>query len=133
MLARDRWQHGAAGRRLKGAVKLPAGLQGSPGSLKITRVLANLPASALTCLLQVKADRNNKKLYTLQQASRHVNDMAAVVVSSTKHGQQQISDSGKRGEWAEFAWVLSGFSRFHSQSRNMHVSVNSCFSLFVSR
>lgn len=47
-------------------------------------------------LLQVKADRNNKKLYTLQQASRHVNDMAAVVVTSTKHGQQQISDTGKR-------------------------------------
>lgn len=47
-------------------------------------------------LLQVKADRNNKKLYTLQQASRHVNDMAAVVVTSTKHGQQQISDTGER-------------------------------------
>lgn len=49
--------------------------------------------------LQVKADRNNKKLSTLQQASRHVNDMAAVVVTSTKHGQQQISDSGKKGSW----------------------------------
>lgn len=47
-------------------------------------------------LLQVKADRNNKKLYTLQQASRHVNDMAAVVVTSTKHGQQQISETGER-------------------------------------
>lgn len=45
---------------------------------------------------QVKADRNNKKLNTLQQASRHVNDMAAVVVTSTKHGQQQISDHGER-------------------------------------
>lgn len=44
---------------------------------------------------QVKADRNNKKLHTLQQASRHVNDMAAVVVTSTKHGQQQISDDGE--------------------------------------
>lgn len=47
-------------------------------------------------LLQVKADRNNKKLYTVQQASRHVNDMAAVVVTSTKHGQQQISETGER-------------------------------------
>lgn len=43
----------------------------------------------------MKADRNNKKLYTVQQASRHVNDMAAVVVTSTKHGQQQISDQGE--------------------------------------
>lgn len=46
-------------------------------------------------LFQVKADRNNKKLHTLQQASRHVNDMAAVVVTSTKHGQRQISDQGE--------------------------------------
>lgn len=44
----------------------------------------------------MKADRNNKKLHTLQQASRHVNDMAAVVVTSTKHGQQQITDQGER-------------------------------------
>ncbi|XP_054908572.1 huntingtin-interacting protein 1-related protein-like isoform X2 [Poeciliopsis prolifica] len=48
----------------------------------------------LVAASKVKADRNNKKLHTLQQASRHVNDMAAVVVTSTKHGQQQISDHG---------------------------------------
>uniref|UniRef100_A0A4W6DCC7 Huntingtin interacting protein 1 related n=1 Tax=Lates calcarifer TaxID=8187 RepID=A0A4W6DCC7_LATCA len=48
----------------------------------------------LVAASKVKADRNNKKLKTLQQASRHVNDMAAVVVSSTKHGQMQISDHG---------------------------------------
>jgi len=42
----------------------------------------------------VKADRGNKKLQTLKQASRHVNDMAALVVTSTKHGQLQISDQG---------------------------------------
>uniref|UniRef100_A0A669D2N1 Huntingtin-interacting protein 1-related protein n=1 Tax=Oreochromis niloticus TaxID=8128 RepID=A0A669D2N1_ORENI len=48
----------------------------------------------LVAASKVKADRNNKKLNTLQQASRHVNDMAAVVVTSTKHGQQQISDHG---------------------------------------
>uniref|UniRef100_A0AAQ5YGR7 I/LWEQ domain-containing protein n=1 Tax=Amphiprion ocellaris TaxID=80972 RepID=A0AAQ5YGR7_AMPOC len=48
----------------------------------------------LVAASKVKADRNNKKLYTLQQASRHVNDMTAVVVTSTKHGQQQISDHG---------------------------------------
>uniref|UniRef100_A0A673CHC7 Huntingtin interacting protein 1 related n=1 Tax=Sphaeramia orbicularis TaxID=375764 RepID=A0A673CHC7_9TELE len=48
----------------------------------------------LVAASKVKADRNNRKLHTLQQASRHVNDMAAVVVTSTKHGQQQISDRG---------------------------------------
>ncbi|KAM9734331.1 huntingtin-interacting protein 1-related protein-like [Menidia menidia] len=48
----------------------------------------------LVAASKVKADRNNRKLHTLQQASRHVNDMAAVVVTSTKHGQQQISDHG---------------------------------------
>ncbi|KAM3599860.1 uncharacterized protein V6R79_012979 [Siganus canaliculatus] len=48
----------------------------------------------LVAASKVKADRSNKKLHTLQQASRHVNDMAAVVVTSTKHGQQQVSDPG---------------------------------------
>ncbi|XP_056874619.1 huntingtin-interacting protein 1-related protein-like [Takifugu flavidus] len=48
----------------------------------------------LVAASKVKADRSNKKLNTLQQASRHVNDMAAVVVTSTRHGQQQISDQG---------------------------------------
>ncbi|XP_076020358.1 huntingtin-interacting protein 1-related protein isoform X2 [Genypterus blacodes] len=48
----------------------------------------------LVAASKVKADRNNKKLHTVQQASRHVNDMAAVVVTSTKHGQQQVSDHG---------------------------------------
>uniref|UniRef100_A0A8B9L089 Huntingtin interacting protein 1 related n=1 Tax=Astyanax mexicanus TaxID=7994 RepID=A0A8B9L089_ASTMX len=46
----------------------------------------------LVAASKVKADRSNKKLHTLQQASRHVNDMAAVVVSSTKAGQMQIED-----------------------------------------
>ncbi|XP_035391320.1 huntingtin-interacting protein 1-related protein-like [Electrophorus electricus] len=44
----------------------------------------------LVAASKVKADRGNKKLHTLQQASRHVNDMAAVVVTSTKTGQMQI-------------------------------------------
>ncbi|KAM6975925.1 huntingtin-interacting protein 1-related protein [Tautogolabrus adspersus] len=46
----------------------------------------------LVAASKVKADRNNKKLSTLQQASRHVNDMAAVVVTSTKHGQRRTSE-----------------------------------------
>ncbi|KAJ0057472.1 hypothetical protein NL108_009191, partial [Boleophthalmus pectinirostris] len=48
----------------------------------------------LVAASKVKADRNSKKLHTLQQASRHVNDMAAVVVTSTKHGQKRFSDAG---------------------------------------
>ncbi|XP_065118875.1 huntingtin-interacting protein 1-related protein isoform X2 [Paramisgurnus dabryanus] len=46
----------------------------------------------LVAASKVKADRGNKKLNTLQQASRHVNDMAAVVVTSTKAGQMQIEE-----------------------------------------
>lgn len=48
--------------------------------------------SVLPVSVQVKADRGNKKLQTLQQVSRHVNDMAAVVVTSTKAGQMQIEE-----------------------------------------
>ncbi|XP_030623920.1 huntingtin-interacting protein 1-related protein [Chanos chanos] len=46
----------------------------------------------LVAASKVKADRSNKKLQTLQQASRHVNDMAAVVVTSTKAGQMRFED-----------------------------------------
>ncbi|XP_061603678.1 huntingtin-interacting protein 1-related protein-like [Phyllopteryx taeniolatus] len=48
----------------------------------------------LVAASKVKAERGNRKLSTLQQASRHVNNMAAVVVTSTKHGQMQISEEG---------------------------------------
>ncbi|XP_028318296.1 huntingtin-interacting protein 1-related protein-like [Gouania willdenowi] len=48
----------------------------------------------LVAASKVKSDRNNRKLCALQQASRHVNDMAALVVTSSKHGQRQISDQG---------------------------------------
>ncbi|XP_053332133.1 huntingtin-interacting protein 1-related protein isoform X2 [Clarias gariepinus] len=46
----------------------------------------------LVAASKVKTDRSNKKLNTLLQASRHVNDMAAVVVTSTKAGQMQIEE-----------------------------------------
>ncbi|XP_041916367.1 huntingtin-interacting protein 1-related protein-like isoform X1 [Alosa sapidissima] len=46
----------------------------------------------LVAASKVKADRNNKKLQRLQQASRHVTDMAAAVVTSTKSGQMKIDD-----------------------------------------
>ncbi|MGH0147904.1 UNVERIFIED_CONTAM: hypothetical protein FKN15_011197 [Acipenser sinensis] len=46
----------------------------------------------LVAASKVKADLHSKKLTKLQQASRHVNDMAANVVASTKSGQEQIED-----------------------------------------
>ncbi|KAM4617052.1 huntingtin interacting protein 1 related b isoform 2-T2 [Polymixia lowei] len=46
----------------------------------------------LVAASKVKADRNSKKLTTLQQASRHVNEMAANVVGSTKTGLEHLED-----------------------------------------
>ncbi|KAL7836403.1 hypothetical protein AOLI_G00276870 [Acnodon oligacanthus] len=46
----------------------------------------------LVAASKVKADRGSRKLSSLQQASRHVNEMAANVVASTKTGQEQIED-----------------------------------------
>uniref|UniRef100_A0A8C9VUN1 Huntingtin interacting protein 1 related b n=1 Tax=Scleropages formosus TaxID=113540 RepID=A0A8C9VUN1_SCLFO len=46
----------------------------------------------LVAASKVKADRNSRKLTTLQQASRYVNEMAAKLVASTKTGQEQIED-----------------------------------------
>uniref|UniRef100_A0A4W6DBM2 Huntingtin interacting protein 1 related n=1 Tax=Lates calcarifer TaxID=8187 RepID=A0A4W6DBM2_LATCA len=71
----------------------------------------------LVAASKVKADRNNKKLKTLQQASRHVNDMAAVVVSSTKHGQMQISDHG--------VMDFSGMSLIKLKKEEMEAQVRS--------
>lgn len=69
----------------------------------------------LVAASKVKADRNNKKLHTLQQASRHVNDMAAVVVTSTKHGQQKFSDSATMD--------FSGMSRIKLKTEEMEAQV----------
>ncbi|XP_063050834.1 huntingtin interacting protein 1 related b [Engraulis encrasicolus] len=46
----------------------------------------------LVAASKVKADRNSKKLGSLQQASRHVNEMAAKVVASTKTGQEHLEE-----------------------------------------
>lgn len=46
----------------------------------------------LVAASKVKADRNSKKLPVLQQASRHVNEMAANVVASTRTGQEHLED-----------------------------------------
>ncbi|XP_026199764.1 huntingtin interacting protein 1 related b [Anabas testudineus] len=46
----------------------------------------------LVAASKVKADRNSKKLSALQQASRHVNEMAANVVASTKTGQEHLEE-----------------------------------------
>ena len=44
---------------------------------------------------QVKADRSSTRLTTLQQASRHVNQMAANVVASTRTGQEHLEEKGE--------------------------------------
>ncbi|XP_037122145.1 huntingtin-interacting protein 1-related protein-like isoform X2 [Syngnathus acus] len=69
----------------------------------------------LVAASKVKAERGNRKLSTLQQASRHVNDMAAVVVTSTKHGQQQISEQG--------AMDFSGMSLIKLKKEEMEAQV----------
>ncbi|XP_034026254.1 huntingtin interacting protein 1 related b isoform X2 [Thalassophryne amazonica] len=46
----------------------------------------------LVAASKVKAERNSKKLSVLQQASRHVNEMAAKVVASTKTGQENLEE-----------------------------------------
>nr|XP_020458206.1 huntingtin-interacting protein 1-related protein isoform X1 [Monopterus albus] len=46
----------------------------------------------LVAASKVKADRNSKKLPVLQQASRHVNEMAAKVVASTRTGQENLEE-----------------------------------------
>ncbi|KAM4808518.1 huntingtin-interacting protein 1-related protein [Rhinophrynus dorsalis] len=57
------------------------------GSHEIAASTAQLVAAS-----KVKADKNSKNLPRLQQCSRHVNEMAANVVASTKSGQEQIED-----------------------------------------
>ncbi|XP_038229700.1 huntingtin-interacting protein 1-related protein isoform X2 [Dermochelys coriacea] len=46
----------------------------------------------LVAASKVKADKNSRNLGKLQECSRHVNEMAANVVASTKSGQEQIED-----------------------------------------
>ncbi|KAJ8415552.1 hypothetical protein AAFF_G00425320 [Aldrovandia affinis] len=46
----------------------------------------------LVAASKVKADRSSQRLSTLQQASRHVNEMAANVMASTRTGQEQIEE-----------------------------------------
>uniref|UniRef100_A0A8C2EIZ5 Huntingtin interacting protein 1 related a n=1 Tax=Cyprinus carpio TaxID=7962 RepID=A0A8C2EIZ5_CYPCA len=70
----------------------------------------------LVAASKVKADRGNKKLQTLQQASRHVNDMAAVVVSSTKSGQMQIENKSEfHGHMQIVKFVTTNNAGMHSK------------------
>ncbi|KAL6114139.1 hip1r [Pungitius sinensis] len=46
----------------------------------------------LVAASKVKAERNSKRLSVLQQASRHVNEMAANVVASTRTGQEHLEE-----------------------------------------
>uniref|UniRef100_A0A8C8IXA4 I/LWEQ domain-containing protein n=1 Tax=Oncorhynchus tshawytscha TaxID=74940 RepID=A0A8C8IXA4_ONCTS len=78
----------------------------------------------LVAASKVKADRNSKKLSTLQQASRHVNDMAAIVVTSTNHGQRQITER----EPMDF----SGISLIKVKTQEIESQVCHCSSLYCS-
>ncbi|XP_068100310.1 huntingtin-interacting protein 1-related protein [Hyperolius riggenbachi] len=57
------------------------------GSHEIAASTAQLVAAS-----KVKADKNSKNLPKLQQCSRHVNEMAAKVMTSTKSGQEQVEE-----------------------------------------
>ncbi|KAG9487676.1 hypothetical protein GDO78_007466 [Eleutherodactylus coqui] len=57
------------------------------GSHEIAASTAQLVAAS-----KVKADKDSKNLGKLQQCSRHVNEMAANVVASTRSGQEQIEE-----------------------------------------
>ncbi|XP_031712191.1 huntingtin interacting protein 1 related b [Anarrhichthys ocellatus] len=46
----------------------------------------------LVAASKVKAERNSKRLTVLQQASRHVNEMAANVVASTRTGKEHLEE-----------------------------------------
>ncbi|XP_033828022.1 huntingtin interacting protein 1 related b [Periophthalmus magnuspinnatus] len=46
----------------------------------------------LVAASKVKADRSSKRLSTLQQASRYVNEMAANVMASTRTGQENLEE-----------------------------------------
>lgn len=76
----------------KGATNILTFWTGKPQTLFLNLLsLILIPV----CSLQVKADRSSKKLTVLQQASRHVNEMAANVVGSTRTGQENLDDKGE--------------------------------------
>lgn len=59
------------------------------------RVLVSVLSNLVSFFGQVKADLHSKKLSVLQHASRHVNEMAANVVASTKTGQENLEEKGE--------------------------------------
>ncbi|XP_072103771.1 huntingtin interacting protein 1 related b isoform X3 [Mobula birostris] len=69
----------------------------------------------LVAASKVKADRSSRNLSRLQQASRHVNEMAANVVASTKSGQEQIEDKDTMD--------FSGMSRIKLKKQEIETQV----------
>lgn len=69
----------------------------------------------LVAASKVKADRSSRNLSRLQQASRHVNEMAANVVASTKSGQEQIEDKDTMD--------FSGISRIKLKKQEIETQV----------
>uniref|UniRef100_A0A8C7NNP0 Huntingtin-interacting protein 1-related protein n=1 Tax=Oncorhynchus mykiss TaxID=8022 RepID=A0A8C7NNP0_ONCMY len=82
-------------------------------SHEIAASTAQLVASS-----KVKADRNSTKLTALQQASRHVNEMAANVVASTKTGQEHLEDKDTMD--------FSGMSLIKLKMEEMESQVSHC-------
>uniref|UniRef100_A0AAR2L0J8 I/LWEQ domain-containing protein n=1 Tax=Pygocentrus nattereri TaxID=42514 RepID=A0AAR2L0J8_PYGNA len=83
----------------------------------------------LVAASKVKADRSNKKLHTLQHASRHVNDMAAVVVTSTKAGQMQIEDKNPM-DFSGISLIKLKTEEMESQVNSVKVSIDHNLGLF---
>uniref|UniRef100_A0A672ZZL6 Huntingtin-interacting protein 1-related protein n=1 Tax=Sphaeramia orbicularis TaxID=375764 RepID=A0A672ZZL6_9TELE len=80
----------------------------------------------LVAASKVKADRNSKKLSTLQQASRLVNEMAANVVASTKTGQEHLEEKDTMD--------FSGMSLIKLKKEEMesqHITLLSIYTVFL--
>uniref|UniRef100_A0A8C8JN27 Huntingtin-interacting protein 1-related protein n=1 Tax=Oncorhynchus tshawytscha TaxID=74940 RepID=A0A8C8JN27_ONCTS len=88
-------------------------------SHEIAASTAQLVASS-----KVKAYRNSTKLTALQQASRHVNEMAANVVASTKTGQEHLEDKDTMD--------FSGMSLIKLKMEEMESQVSPCVCLSLS-
>uniref|UniRef100_A0A665X667 Huntingtin-interacting protein 1-related protein n=1 Tax=Echeneis naucrates TaxID=173247 RepID=A0A665X667_ECHNA len=82
----------------------------------------------LVAASKVKADRNSKKLSVLQQASRHVNEMAANVVASTKTGQENLEEK-ETMDFSGMSLIKLRKEEMESQVRPFFLNVMSSYFL----
>ncbi|TRY81501.1 hypothetical protein DNTS_025309 [Danionella cerebrum] len=106
-----------AGQMLESADKV-AGDRGKYEELIVCSHEIAASTAQLVAASKVKADRGNRKLHTLQQASRHVNDMAAAVVRVLELEQQLASERVRLGELRKKHYDLGG----HTLDSNTHSS-----------